>query len=107
MRNYESHNPYDSYFSTAPHMGFDTQHVGQSRQGFDAPPPPPREQPRPSMTNELAADLFGAPHGTASSAFTSHTATTMPSFFKSSFYTTLGSHWTQPHDYTPHDEDDH
>jgi hypothetical protein len=41
MQHYEIYNPYDSYFSTAHHMGFDTQHVGQSIHGFDAPSPPP------------------------------------------------------------------
>jgi hypothetical protein len=44
------------------------------------------------MTDELAADIFGAPNDTTSSAFTSRIATTMPSFFESSFYKGLGSH---------------
>jgi hypothetical protein len=51
-----------------------------SSEAFDGPPPPP-EQPRPSMADQLADNIFGDP---------------IP-----------GSHWTQPHDYAPHDQDDH
>jgi hypothetical protein len=52
-------------------------------QAFDAPPPSPLEQPRPSMVDQITVDIFGDPNlGMASS---SHT--TMPSFFDSSLYT--------------------
>jgi hypothetical protein len=82
---------------------------GQQGPTFDAPPPPPPpEQPRPSMANEFTASIFGDPNpGMDSSSLKSLHHNTMPPFFDSSFYTGPGSHWTQPHDYTPHGQDDH
>jgi hypothetical protein len=68
-------------------------------QAFDAPP----EQPRPSMADQITADIFGDPNIDLASS--SHT--TMPSFFDSSLYTGPGSHWAAPHDYAYHDQDDH
>jgi hypothetical protein len=71
-------------------------------QAFDAPPPPPPEQARPSMANEIAANIFGAPNpGIASSFHASLHQTTMPLFFASSLNTGPGVHWTAPHDYAP------
>jgi hypothetical protein len=66
---------------------------GQQGHPFDAPPPPSPEQPRPSMVDQIAADIFDDPNpGMASSIHTSLTHTTMPSFFGSSLYIVSGSH---------------
>jgi hypothetical protein len=58
-------------------------------QTFDAPP---LEQPRPSMVDQLVANIFGDPvPGMASSSRTSFTRTTiMPTYFDSSLYTSQG-----------------
>jgi hypothetical protein len=93
-------------------MGFGSQlggDFGQQGPTFDAPPPlPPLKQSRPSMTDEFATSIFHDPNsGMTSSFLKSLHHSTMPPFFDSSFYTGAGSHWTQPHDYTPHDQDDH
>jgi hypothetical protein len=77
-------------------MGFVSQiggDFGQSGHTFDAPCPPPPEQPRPSMVDEIAASIFGDPNpGMASSSHAYLLHTTMPSFFDSSMYTGPGSH---------------
>jgi hypothetical protein len=90
-------------------MGFDSQlggDFGQQGPTFDAPlPPPPLEQPRPSMANEFAASIFGDPNPDMSSS--SHKSlhhSTMPPFFDSSMYTRLGSHWVASHDFAPSDD---
>jgi hypothetical protein len=86
-------------------MGFDSQfggNFGQQGPSFEATPPPPLplEQPRPSMADQITADLFGAPHPSmASSSYPSLHHTTMPPFFDSSMYIEPGSHWVAPHDY--------
>jgi hypothetical protein len=106
--NYENFNPsypFAPYTSTS-HMGFDSQlggDFGQQGPSYAAPPPP--EQPRPSMTDEFVASIFGAPHpGMASSSHASPHQTTMPPFFNSSPYTRPGAHWTTPHDYFQSDD---
>jgi hypothetical protein len=90
-------------------MGFDSQlggDFGQQGPIFDTPhPPPPLEQPRPSMVDEFAASIFGDPNpGMASSSHTSLHHSTMPPFFDSSMYTGPGSHWAAPHDYALSDD---
>jgi hypothetical protein len=71
---------------------------------FDDPPPHLLEQPRPSMADQIDVDIFGDPNlDMTSSSHTSLSNTTMSSFFDSSLYTGLGSHWVSPHDYAPHD----
>jgi hypothetical protein len=72
-------------------MSFDSQlgdDFGQQGPTFDAPPPPPADQPRPSMADEFAATIFGDPN---------------PSMTSSS-HTGPGSHWAAPHDYVPSDD---
>jgi hypothetical protein len=62
-------------------------------QAFDALPPPPPEQSRPSVAKQIAADIFGDPiPGMASSSHTSLHHTTMLPFFDSSIYIGPGSH---------------
>jgi hypothetical protein len=90
-------------------MGFDSQlggDFGQQGPSFEAPhPPPPPEQPRPSMTDEFVASIFSAPHpNMASSSHASLHHTTMQPFFDPSLYTGLGAHLTAPHDYFPSDD---
>jgi hypothetical protein len=64
-----------------------------------------QEQPRPSMADEFATNIFGDPNpGMASSSHTSLHHSTMPPFFDSSMYTGLGSHWAAQHDYAPSDD---
>jgi hypothetical protein len=86
-------------------MRFDSQlenDFGQQGLTFDALPPPPPEQPRPSMVDEFVASIYGDPNpGIASSSHTSLHHSTMPPFFDSSMYTRPGSHWAAPHDYAP------
>jgi hypothetical protein len=87
-------------------MGFSSQlggDVGQQGPTFDAPPP--LEQPRPGMADEIAASIFGDPNPSmTSSSLASLPNTTMPPFFDSSIYTGPGAHWTDPHDYSPSDD---
>jgi hypothetical protein len=108
--NFDPLHPFTPYASTS-HMGFDSQlggDFGQQGLAFDAPPAPPPEQPRHSMADEFTASIFGDPNpGMASSSHSSLHHSTMPPFFDSSMYTGLGSHWAAPHDYAPHDQDDH
>jgi hypothetical protein len=60
------------------------------------------------MAEQIAADIFGDPiPGMVSSSHTYLHHTTMPSFFDSSIYTGPGSHWVAPHDYVPHNQDEH
>jgi hypothetical protein len=103
--NFDLSHPFAPYASTS-HMGFDSQlggDFGQQGPTFDAPhPPPPPEQPRPSMADEFAASIFGDPNpGMASSFHRSIHHSTMPPFFDSSMYTEPRSHWAAPHDYAP------
>jgi hypothetical protein len=104
--NYENFDPSHPFAPCATsHMGFDSQFggdFGQQGPSFDAPP---LEQPRPSMADQIAADLFGTPHpGMASSSHMSLHHTTTTPFFNSSIYTGPGSHWAPPHDYAPSDD---
>jgi hypothetical protein len=106
--NFDPSHPFAPYTSTS-HMGFDSQlggDFGQQGPTFDAPPPtPPPEQPRPSMSDEFAANIFGDPNpGMASSSHKSLHYSTMPPFFDSSMYTGTGSHWAAPHDFAPSDD---
>jgi hypothetical protein len=109
--NYENFNPshpFAPYASTS-HMGFDSQLGGDfDQQGptFDAHyPPPPPEQPRPSMVDEFATSIFDDPNpGMASSSHTSLHYSTMSPFFDSSMFTGPGLHWVAPHDYAPSDD---
>jgi hypothetical protein len=112
--NYENFDPSHRFapYSSISHMGFDSQlgdDFGQQGPTFDAPPsPPPPEQPRPSIADEFTASIFGDPNpDMASSSHSSLHYSTMPPFFDSSMYTRPGSHWAGPHDYAPHDRDDH
>jgi hypothetical protein len=60
--NFDPSQPFAPYASTS-HMGFGSQlggDFGQQGPSFEAPPPP--EQPRPSMTDEFAASIFGGPN---------------------------------------------
>jgi hypothetical protein len=104
-KNFDPSHPFAPYASTS-HMGFDSQlggDFGQQGPSFEAPPS--TEQPRPSIADEFAAIIFGAPHpDMASSSHTSLYHTTMPHFFDSSLYTGPGAHWTRPHDYFPLDD---
>jgi hypothetical protein len=90
---YESFDPSQSFahFAGTSHMGFHSQLGGDfGRQGpsSTAPPPPPLEQPRPSVADEIAASIFGDPNpGMASSSHASLQNITMPPFFDSSIYT--------------------
>jgi hypothetical protein len=109
--NFDLSHPFASYASTS-HIGFDTQlggDFGQQGPTFDAPPPPPPpEQPRSSMADEFTASIFGDLNpGMTSSSHSSLHHSTIPPFFDSSMYTGPGSHWAAPHDYTPHNQDDH
>jgi hypothetical protein len=103
--NFDPSHPFAPYASTS-HMGFGSQlggDFGQQGPSFEAPPPP--EQPRPSMTDEFAASIFGGPNpNIASSYHASLHHTTMPPLFDSSLYTGLGAYWTAPHDYFPSDD---
>jgi hypothetical protein len=87
-KHFDPSHPFAPYTSTT-QMGFDSQlggNFGQQGHSFDAPPPP-LEQPRPSMTDQIAADIFGYPNPSmASSSHTSLPHTTLPSFFDSALY---------------------
>jgi hypothetical protein len=90
--NFDPSHPFAPYASIS-HMGFDSHlgdDFGQQGPTFDARPP---EQPRPSMTNEFAASIFGDSNpGMASSSHTSLHHSTIPPFFDSSMYIGPGSH---------------
>jgi hypothetical protein len=105
--NFDPSYPFAPYASTS-HTGFDSQlgdDFGQQGPTFDAPPPSPLEQPRPSMADEFTASIFGDPNpGMASSSHMSLHHSTMPPFFDSSMYTGLGSHWAAPPDYALSDD---
>jgi hypothetical protein len=105
--NFDPSHPFAPYASTS-HMRFDSQLIddfGQQGPTFDAPPPPPLEQPRPSMADEFTASIFSDPNpDMASSSHTSLHHSTMPPFFDSSMYTGPGSHWAAPHNYAPSDD---
>jgi hypothetical protein len=105
--NFDPSHPFAPYASIY-HMGFNSQlggDFGQQGPTFDGPPP---EQPRPSMADEFTASTFGDPNPSmASSSHLSLHHSTMPPFFDSSMYTWPGTHWASPHDYAPHDQDDH
>jgi hypothetical protein len=89
---------YESFDPSQPYASYPSK-------SFDSPPP---EQPRPSITDQLTTDILGDPTpGMASSAHTSFTHTTIPTYFDSSLYIGPGSHWAQPHDYPPHDTNVH
>jgi hypothetical protein len=95
---------YERYESFDPSQPF----APYPSQTFDAPPPPLPKQPRPSMADQLVADIFGDPiPGMDSSSHTSFTHTTIPTYCHSSLYTVPRSHWAWPHDYASHDADDH
>jgi hypothetical protein len=95
---YESFDPSQPFapYSSTTQMRFDSQlsgDFGQQDRPFEAPPPLPNQQARPSDAEQSVEDLFSGPnHGMASSALTSFTHTTMPTHFDSSLYTKLGSH---------------
>jgi hypothetical protein len=104
---YESFDPSQLFppYARTSHMGFASQlggDVGQQGPSSAAPPP---EQPRPSMTDEFIASIFGDPNlGMASSSHASLPNTTMPPFFDSSIFTGPIVHWTEPHDYFPSED---
>jgi hypothetical protein len=88
--NFDPSHPFAPYASTS-HMRFDSQlgdDFGQQGPIFDAPPPPPAKQSRPSMADEFAATNFGDPNP----------------IMTSSSHTGPGSHWAAPHDYVPSDD---
>jgi hypothetical protein len=91
--NFDSSHPFAPYTSTS-QMGFESQlggDLGQQGHPFDAPPPP--EQPRPSIADQITVDIFADPiPGMASSSHTSFHHTTMSSFFDPSLYTGPGLH---------------
>jgi hypothetical protein len=107
---YESFDPSQPFapYAGTSHMGFHSQlggDYGQQGPSSAASPPPPLEQPRPSMVDEIADSIFGHPnHGMVSIFHASLQNTTMPSFFDSSIYTRPGAHWTTPHDNAPDDQ---